>query len=119
MSLHTSTGSPTKNQQQRFEAMKLDIGCICCRLKGLGHVEPDINHSLTARKRRGHDFTYPLCKWHHVGWLADGYTTETMTKAFGPSLAKGSKPFHAHFGSDDELTDAVGQMLLRCHGIAA
>ena len=30
---------------------------------------------------------------------------------FGPSLAHGSKPFHAAFGSDDELLARVNELL--------
>lgn len=113
MALHTSTGAMTKAQKARINAIKLETGCVCCRLRGLGYVEPDANHMLSGGRRKGHDFTYALCKWHHVGWLRDGYTTAMMTAEYGPSLAKGSKPFHAHFGSDEDLFNEQERLLLR------
>jgi hypothetical protein len=34
-----------------------------------------------------------------------------MTEQFGPSLARGSKPFHEAFGTDDELLAEVERLL--------
>ena len=34
-----------------------------------------------------------------------------MKIAYGPSLANGSKPFHAVFGSDDELLELTNKRL--------
>lgn len=112
MPLHTSTGTPTKAQQARFTAIKLDTGCVACRLQGLGYCEPEIHH-LGVGKRRGHDETVGLCGWHHRAVLPDGWTAEAMRGRYGPSLARGSKPFHKHFGSDDVLLDEQERLLLR------
>jgi hypothetical protein len=38
-------------------------------------------------------------------------TTSEMTRRYGPSLAKGSKTFHAKYGSRDELLKTVEHLL--------
>lgn len=93
-----STGTPTKAQQRRFERIK-EIGCIVCRDNGFGYVPCDIHHmtigGLHGQKRLGHDYTFGLCKWHHVG-EGDG-------TGRGPSFAKRPKAFRAAFGNQDVL----------------
>lgn len=118
MSLHTSTGAPTKAQQRRFDAIKLDTGCVCCRKRGLGYVQPEIHHLLSGGKRRGHDDSIGLCQWHHRGVTPQGMARMDMHAHYGPSLYYGSKPFHAEFGSDDELL-TYQNALLHQHGIRA
>ena len=97
-----STGYPTKAQAERFVRIKLDSGCVCCRIRGIGYVQPDIHH-LGVGRRDGHDATIGLCQWHHRGIPPEGWTPKTYIEFAGPSLARGSKPFHAEFGSDEEL----------------
>lgn len=106
--MRTSTGAPTKAQAARFVAIKLDTGCVCCRIKGLGYVQPDIHH-LTLRKRC-HDETIGLCPWHHRGYT-EGRSVAAFEDMFGPSLAQGSKPFHAAFGSDEQLLAYQNELL--------
>jgi len=112
MPLQTSTGAPTKAQQARFTAIKLDTGCVCCRLQGVGYTEPEIHH-LGVGRRDGHSESIGLCQWHHRAVVPAGWTAEAMRGRYGPSLARGSKPFHAHFGSDDELLAEQERLLLR------
>ncbi len=112
MALHTSTGTPIKAQQARFTAIKLDTGCVACRLQGLGFSFAEIHH-LGVGKRLGHNETIGLCSWHHRAVRPDGWSAEEMCSHLGPSLARGSKPFHAHFGSDDELLAEQERLLVR------
>ena len=98
-----STGTPTKAEQARFDKMK-EIGlCVACyqrRITGRQHIE--IHHLLSGNKRIGHMATVSLCPWHHRG-IADCGTAFMTKCAIGPSLAHGSKPFRAEFGTDKDL----------------
>lgn len=74
---------------------------VCC----------DYDHKLHGSIRRGHYQGYASCLWHHRGHPGEGWTRERMEGHFGPSLAHGSKPFHAAFGSDDELIERQNKIL--------
>ena len=99
-----------KAEQRRFDAMKEMGVCIACYLrgaKGYNHIE--IHHLLSGNKRIGHMATVSLCVWHHRGlhhWGSQG-----ARDVLGPSLAHGSKPFRAEFGSDAELLAIQNEML--------
>lgn len=96
------------------------MGCVCCLMNydrlcngvfvrtgqyaEIHHLNGGGHH---GQKRRGHEFTIPLCEWHHRG---NGPTAE-YTDAFGPSWAKGSKPFRAVYGTDDELLALVNSLI--------
>lgn len=102
--MRTSTGTPTKAEQKRFDRMKEMGQCVACYQHGIhgrGYIE--IHHLLSGNRRIGHMATISLCVWHHQGTLMDGQTRARMTASLGPSLANGSKPFHAEFGTDSEL----------------
>lgn len=102
-----STGKPTKAEQARFDAMKEQGICIACCLRGERRPQPiEIHHLLSGGKRRGHLFTVGLCQWHHRGIPPFGWGDAEALYELGPSLAKGSKPFRAVFGSDDDLLAA-------------
>lgn len=107
-----STGKPTKAEQARFDRMK-DMGqCVACYQRGIhgrGYVE--IHHLLSGNRRIGHMATVSLCPWHHRGVVTDGASRSDMDCWFGPSLANGSKPFRAEFGSDKELLDLQNALL--------
>ena len=109
-----STGKPTKAEQARFDKMK-DMGaCMACKQQNWKGWQPiEIHHLLSGNKRRGHIFTVSLCSWHHRGVYQSGHghDKQTLTKLLGASLANGSKPFHAEFGSDDELLAMQNEIL--------
>lgn len=107
-----STGRPTKAQVSRFEQLRA-IGCLCCKKLGLPFQcgATEIHHTLSGGKRRGHDYTLPLGSYHHRGTLWAGMTTKQMMEFFGPSLARGSKPFREKFGTDDELLAEVNKLI--------
>jgi hypothetical protein len=113
MSLHTSTGRPTKAQQARFDQIKRYIGCIACRIRQLGYVAPEIHHLTDCGRRRGHDFVIGLCEYHHRGVSLYGH--QHAVEIYGPSLAHGSKLFRAAFGSDDDLLAYQKKLLMEIH----
>lgn len=103
--MRTSTGKITRADAARFEALR-EQGCICCRLNdALGLDLPgnvlEVHHLLSGGRRRGHRYTIVCCRWHHRGLCI--YGRAWGNQHLGPSLAYGSKPFHAHFGDDDHL----------------
>ncbi len=97
----------SKADNARFRALH-ELGCIACDLRGLDYAAPDIHHLLSGGKRRGHQFTIPLCPAHHRGvWHSP--------ELHGPSLAKTPKRFRQEFGSDESLLALTN---LRLQGLA-
>lgn len=118
MSFGRRIPKPTKSEAEREERARR-IGCICCYLnERRGRAKaPSYDTKqhcniggLHGAKNRGERFTFILCAWHHLGYLVEGYTTRAMTALFGPSFAKGSKPFRAEYGTDDELIELTDQL---------
>lgn len=108
-----STKRPNSTDQARFEMLK-DLGCIACINEGVSPTcgYPEMHHLLSGNKRRGHDCTIPLGPWHHRGVRpAWSDSDEDAAQMYGPSLAKGSKPFHQAYGGDDELLAQVNRMI--------
>ena len=103
-----STGKPTALEQRRFEGL-LKIGCICCRMLKVNGRTAEIHHLLSGNKRKGHEFTIPLCRWHHRAMTI--LPKAQAQDEYGPSLADGSKPFHARWGSDSELLAKTNELL--------
>ena len=99
-----STGNRTKAEQARFDKLKEMGQCVACYqrgIKGFQHIE--IHHLLSGNKRIGHLATVSLCPWHHRGVKAIHDCHVYHDIAYGSSLANGSKPFRAEFGTDAEL----------------
>lgn len=111
-----STTSPTRAEQQRFRDLR-DIGCICCylnRQRGMptAYFGIDVHHTLSGGRRRGHGKTLGCCPWHHRAVVPYEVMGQAVATAmFGPSLANGSKPFHAFYGSDDDLLELQDRLL--------
>lgn len=105
-----STGNPTKAEAARMSAIK-DGPCIACHKLGIPSRWPEIHHMLSGNRRRGHMATVGLCQWHHRGVPEPGWAGLQMLTRLGPSLANGSKPFRAMFGTDDELLDYQNRLL--------
>jgi hypothetical protein len=102
--------SLTKADEARRDACKAGH-CMACiqrrkNVMGQGLVEW---HHLEGKKK--HDKTIGLCIWHHRALLFWGHTHEDMRAEYGPSLADGSRPFHAAFGSDAELLELQNKYL--------
>lgn len=105
-----STGNPTKAEQARFDRLKEMGKCVACYQLGIhGRGPIEIHHLLSGNKRIGHLATVSLCIWHHRG-LSDMGMAEAV-RVLGPSLAYGSKPFRAKFGTDAELLGLQNALL--------
>jgi len=117
--VRTSTGTPTKAQQARHEALR-EMGCICCWNFHGRKMWAEIHHIVDKGYRRhsgGHDATLPLCSWHHRGVNAFGFTAAQMTADFGPSLALSKREFVRVFGTERQLLETVNAMLERRLGV--
>jgi hypothetical protein len=107
-----STTAPTKAEAERMTAIKeLGICVACYQLGREYHQYVDIHHLLSGNKRRGHMFTVGLCIFHHRSIPLDDHSINQTTRILGPSLARGSKPFRAKFGTDDELLELQNRLL--------
>lgn len=107
----------------RFEALRF-VGCYCCEANlALGFdacgLPVEVHHlnagGLHGGKRRGDEFTIPLCSWHHRGVLQSGYCSKEMRQSCGPSWAGGSKPFRSVYGSDESILAQVNERLRILH----
>lgn len=97
----------TKAESVHVAAVKA-AGCICCIKRGYAWGEDgaqaEAHHLLSGSIRKGHEDTVGLCNYHHRGVKAvDGWSIEMHRRLLGPSLMDGSVPFHATFGSDEDL----------------
>lgn len=92
----------SRRDLSRFDQLQR-IGCIACRILGV-FSQADVHHVLSGGRRQGHQATIPLCPWHHRGVLPPH-------QDMGPSLANGSKPFHAKFGRQEELLAKVNELI--------
>ena len=108
-----STGKPTKAEQARFDAMKEQGVCIACLLRGTQKYQQyiEIHHLLSGNRRIGHMATVSLCLWHHRAIVPFGWGDKEVQDELGPSLANGSKPFRAEFGTDAELLKIQDELL--------
>ena len=105
--------SPTRHHWTKAEAEYRECvraqGCVCCRLnlarfnlRATG-MPVEVHHITDCGRQLGNAFLAPLCTWHHRALCIFGRTSTQMLAAFGPSLAKGSKPFHEKYGGDTVL----------------
>lgn len=101
--------------RERFYLLKNHYGCAACRHLGISGHTVEIHH-LVEGYRLGHQFTIPLCIWHHRGERENlAVTMERMRQFFGPSLAREKKAFVSKFGSERELLEEVNRWLDRNH----
>lgn len=99
--MKTSTGTPTKYEQQRIEAI-LRLGCVCCAQLDIPNVAVDIHHIVVGNKRLGHWYTLPVCPGHHRGvWTAE--QIELIPRDLRIAISSGSKAFAKLYGTEREL----------------
>lgn len=102
-----------KARALRFLRLK-ELGCICCRKLGW-YCAPEIHHlnldGKAGQKRRGDEYTIPLCRWHHQGVVFVAWSLTEMRNKFGPSLKLASRAFRARFGTDDQLLNEVNRLI--------
>lgn len=105
--------SPTRHHWTEAEATRREalraMGCICCRmnlarfnLRATG-LAVEIHHVTDVGRQLGNEHICPLCAYHHRGICIPGMTSTAMRDAYGPSLAKGSKPFFEFYGDNASL----------------
>lgn len=85
-----------------------ELPCIACEIEGCAQLMPTEAHHLNldgkaGQKRRGDDYTIPLCTWHHRGVAPEGIKPGDAAFYMGPSLQQNSKLFRYTYGSDDHL----------------
>lgn len=90
----------SKRDLKRYSKL-VEYGCVCCKILGVYSV-PEMHHIVDRGYRKhsgGNASTIPLCPPHHRG--------HSTPIDIGPSLANGSKPFAAHWGTERELLAMV------------
>lgn len=110
-------------REHRFRRLK-EMGCLPCWMQGRMNVFAEIHHQnlggKAGQKRRGDEFTVPLCPWHHRGETAGDHITKSdMRRHYGPSLACESKAFRERFGSDDALLAKTNELIAKLDEQAA
>ena len=114
-----SLGRPSAEQELRFARLRRN-GCHLCRM--LDYVPQagvtEIHHLTLGGKhgapRLGHDFTIPLCGWHHRGVIRPGtrgFDANYMATLYGPSYALTPKAFRREYGSDEVLLGEVNKAI--------
>lgn len=99
----------TKDEKRRMQLLPM-VGCICCRAYGIENSWVQIHHITEGRKRLGHEYTLPLCYYHHEGVPPEGLTREQAESMVGPSL-KSKKRFNEIFGGERELLKYTNKFL--------
>ncbi|WP_461533485.1 Ref family recombination enhancement nuclease [Sinomicrobium sp.] len=99
----------TKEDKKRFQLLP-QIGCICCKSYGVHNEWVQIHHIIDGNKRMGHQYTLPLCYWHHQGVPPEGLTRKQAEDMVGPSLIS-KKRFNEVFGGEMELLEYVNKFL--------
>lgn len=110
------TKTATKADRRRFIDLQM-VGCIACRLEGLADdaspESADIHHITMGGRRLGHDYTIPLCPWHHRGVGVTGLPDSVLEAVKGPSLARSKRAFVARYGTELCLLEHVNRHLER------
>jgi hypothetical protein len=117
MSQARSTDKATPEQAARWAVMR-KLGCLCCRLNRMrGMLATGMvleHHHLTSSgRRRGHDESIELCRFHHQGdkfpLVEHGY--KANAKVYGPSYGKEKKEFRRVYGDDAVLLDYQNRLI--------
>jgi Recombination enhancement, RecA-dependent nuclease len=110
-----------KAREHRFRRLK-EMGCIACWMEGNMNSQPEIHHlnlgGHAGQKRRGDEYTIPLCPWHHQGRRIGNATTLGMAQLLGPSMAITPRLFRVKYGRDDELLAKVNNLLRQMDELA-
>ena len=110
-----------KAREHRFRRLR-EIGCIACWMRGDLGVPPEIHHlnlgGKAGQKRRGDEFTIPLCRWHHQADKGLYQTAEAARVDIGPSLKLHSRAFRETYGSDDFLLVKVNGIIFQLDELA-
>jgi hypothetical protein len=91
----------TKAEREWLNAITR-IGCIVCRLQGLGATPAEPHHLLSGGRRMGHLFSIPLCYLHHRGGRNDDEVV---------SASQNKRRFEARYGSELELLERTRELV--------
>lgn len=86
--------------------------CMACEKDG--NKQPnrtEAHHLVWFGKRRGHDYTIPLCGWHHRGEPLMFVSCTTMADLYGPSLARSKRAFVDRYGTEDQLLKEIDERI--------
>lgn len=92
----------TKLEKWRLARLPL-LGCIVCRLQGLGDTPAQVHHLLNGNRRIGHLFTIPLCYLHHQSNRNDAQCTSRHPGQ--------RRQFEARYGTEQYLLDETNKLL--------
>lgn len=115
-----SFGGRSLTKADEARRTKIHAGnCMACKQRGIdltgsGYVQ--WHHLDGKTKPDCHQKTIGLCQWHHLGHPMGDDTYAYSREHYGPSLAKGSRPFYAEFGSNAFLLQMQNDIL---DGVAA
>lgn len=97
------------------------LPCIACEKDKQRQPNRTEEHHLNTggnagQRRRGDEFSIPLCQWHHRGEMRQNRWPRVeraaeWESAYGPSLARNSKEFRTRYGTDDELLQLTNERL--------
>jgi hypothetical protein len=92
-----------KKAEKAWLDASVRLGCIVCRLQGLGATPAEPHHLLLKSGRRmGHLFTIPLCPAHHRGQRNDeGCTSRHPYRA----------QFEARYGTEAVLLERTRELV--------
>lgn len=109
-----STGTPTRSEAARFDAIR-EIGCVVARIRQVGMLPCEIHHlnlgGLAGQRRRGHRYTIGLNSWSHRAQPLPGWTRGRCRKVLGPSLAEEPGQFREAFGGDEVLLETQDRLI--------
>jgi hypothetical protein len=105
-----------KPQDRRRWDLFPSVGCAACKKEGRHNPNTQTHHlnkdGKAGRERIGHQATIPLCPWHHQALPPEPFNAQWARDHLGPSLAEGSKPFRARYGSDESLLEWTNERLM-------
>lgn len=104
-----STGTPTKYEQDRLDAM-IRLGCVACAHLKIPYADIEVHHLLSGGKRMGHWFTIPLCAGHHQGDFTR-LQKELIPRKKLVAISSGSKAFNKAYPTQRELWERVQKRL--------
>jgi len=115
-----STDKASPDQAARWAVMR-KLGCLCCRLNRMrGMLATGMvleHHHLTSSgRRRGHDESIELCRFHHQGdkfpLIEQGY--KANAKIYGPSYGRDKREFKHVYGDDAVLLEYQNRLVEAC-----
>lgn len=108
-----STGTPTKAEAARLEAIK-EGGCVIAYSLGIDNVPAEAHHLTTGgkhgQKRLGHMATVGLNPWSHRGVPFNGWDKVKCQMLFGPSYALEPRRFREEW-PDARLLQLQSELL--------